>query len=83
MLFSTFREEIPNKMPAYNGRFGASSGSPESLYEFGSFAPVRTAVEAPPASSRWDELRFIKSHRDYRSVEKCLISRSHSYWNAS
>ena len=30
------------------------SGSPESLCEFGSFAPVRTAVEAPPAPSRFD-----------------------------
>ena len=32
------------------------SGSPESLCEFGSFAPVQTAVEAPPASSRWDDV---------------------------
>ena len=30
------------------------SGSPESLCEFSSFAPVRTVVEAPPAPSRWD-----------------------------
>ena len=30
------------------------SGSPESLCEFGSLSPVRTAVEAPPAPSRWD-----------------------------
>ena len=29
-------------------------GSPESLCKFGSLSPVRTAVEAPPASSRWD-----------------------------
>jgi len=27
------------------------SGSPESLCEFASFAPVRAAVEAPPAPS--------------------------------
>ena len=30
------------------------SGSPESLCEFGSFSPVRTAVEAPLAPSRWE-----------------------------
>ena len=30
------------------------SGSPESLCEFGGLSPVRTAVEAPPAPSRWD-----------------------------
>ena len=30
------------------------SCSPESLCRFGSFAPVRTAVKAPPAPSRWD-----------------------------
>ena len=28
------------------------SNSPESLCEFASFAPVRAAVEAPPAPSR-------------------------------
>ena len=31
--------------------------SPESLCGFGSFVPVRTAVEAPPAPSRWDVVR--------------------------
>ena len=30
------------------------SGSPESLCGFGSFAPVRAAVKAPPAPSRRD-----------------------------
>ena len=30
------------------------SGSPESLCKFGSFAPVRAAVKALPAPSRWD-----------------------------
>ena len=30
------------------------SGSPESLCKFESLSPVRTAVEPPPASSRWD-----------------------------
>ena len=30
------------------------SNSPESLCEFGSLSPVRTAVEATPSPSRWD-----------------------------
>ena len=30
------------------------SGSPESLCEFESFALVQTAVNPPPAPSRWD-----------------------------
>jgi hypothetical protein len=34
------------------------SVSPESLCKFGSFVPVRTAVKAPPAPSRWDEVRY-------------------------
>ena len=44
------------KKTAANGRFGASGGvgSPESLCEFGNLSPVRAAVEAPPAPSRWD-----------------------------
>ncbi|MCL1969723.1 MAG: hypothetical protein FWF65_09295 [Bacteroidetes bacterium] len=41
------------------------SGSPESLCEFGSFAPVQTAVEAPPAPSRWD----VRRHPDSVSVK--------------
>jgi len=46
-------------MPAGNGRFGASGGggSLESLCDFERFAPVRTAVKAPPAPSRWDVKR--------------------------
>jgi len=32
-------------------------GSPESLCKFASFAPARTAVEAPTASSRFNRER--------------------------
>ena len=35
-------------------------GSPENLFKFASFAPVRAVVEAPPASSRWDIIRVQK-----------------------
>jgi len=48
---------LKNKKNAYVQRAvwrKRGSNSPESLCEFGSFVPVRTAVEAPPAPSRWD-----------------------------
>jgi hypothetical protein len=44
------RTEMPNAQLAVWHKRG--SGSPESLCGFASFAPVRAAVEAPPAPSR-------------------------------
>ena len=43
-------------MPADNGRFGASGGrgSSDTLCRTATSALVQTAVEAPPAPSRWD-----------------------------
>ena len=43
-------------MPAPNGRFGASGAvtRPKGCADLQVFAPVRAAVEAPPAPSRWD-----------------------------
>ena len=47
------------KMPAGNGRFGASGAvTPQTiLYELARYYPARTAVEAPPASSRLGVVR--------------------------
>ena len=44
------------------------SNSPESLCKFASFAPVRAAVEAPPAPSR----HHVSRHPRERSTEKVL-----------
>jgi len=46
-------------MPALNGRFGASGAvaRPKVCADLKVFAPVRTAVKAPPAPSRWDVVR--------------------------
>ena len=57
------------------------SGSPESLCEFGSLSPVRTAVEAPPAPSRWDDSRNLRQQKRHNyclkgrtkySIKSCL-----------
>ena len=46
-------------MPASNGRFGASGAvaRPKVCADLKVLSPVRTAVEAPPAPSRWDVKR--------------------------
>ena len=43
-------------MPADNGRFGASGGrgSSDTLCRTATSALVQTAVNPPPAPSRWD-----------------------------
>ena len=43
-------------MPAYNGRFGAMAAvTPQKMqYEFGSYYPAGSSVEAATAPSRWD-----------------------------
>ena len=52
----TLSVELKDKMPADNGRFGASGAvaRPKVCANLEVFAPVRAAVKAPPASSRWD-----------------------------
>jgi hypothetical protein len=52
-----------NKMPSHNERFGASGAvTPQTiLYKFARYYPAGTAVEAPPAPSRWDVIRIWRT----------------------
>ena len=71
--------KMPNAQRAVWRKRG--SGSPESLCKFANFAPVRTAVEAPPAPSRWNVVCHMgtvrwarevydKFRQNYRKLEK-------------
>ena len=56
-------------------------GSPESLCGFGSFAPVRAAVKAPPSPSRWDDVAqfapLIALHRGGSRVANRFANSAH------
>ena len=50
------RCDLKGKKPVYNWRFGAMAAvTPQKMqYEFGSYYPAESSVEAATASSRWD-----------------------------
>ena len=67
---------LPNKKvlqskPAANGRFGASGAvaRPKVCANLEVLLPVRTAVEAPPAPSRWDVARKRRGQCNLREEE--------------
>ena len=55
------------KMASHNGRFGAMAAvTPQKMqYEFGSYYPAGSSVEAATAPSRWD----VSRHPDSDTVK--------------
>ena len=68
-------KEIRNKLPACNGRFGASGGvgSSEREQVTSLFALVQTAVNPPPAAKplgRWAQVNGMYSGKDNVALKK-------------
>ena len=58
------------------------SVSPDSLCKFGSFAPVQTAVKAPPAPSRWDVSGKAMGQNPRKKCQKEIVFKKKLYFRA-